>query len=128
MPNRKVRSHVGPNERRRSNRLPISQPVSYKARGLRKGAEQSGAGSTVDISAGGVLFTTESFLSEGERIELAVNWPATLDGVALKLVVSGRVVRSDLAQAAMAIERYEFKTARRAPMPDFQELANGTHP
>lgn len=130
MPNRKVRSHTGPNERRRSNRLPIAQPASYRARGQRKGDESSGSGNTLDMSASGVLFTTESSLSEGERVELAVAWPATLDGVALKLVVSGRVVRAEIARAAMSIERYEFKTARRAPMPDFQELgrANGNRP
>ena len=117
-----MRSHIGPNERRRSNRLPIAQPVSYKSRPQRKGSELTGSGNTLDMSASGVLFTTDASLSEGERVELAVNWPATIDGVALKLVVSGRVVRADVTRAAMSIERYEFKTARRAPMPDFQEL------
>jgi len=40
-----------------------------------------------------------------------VNWPAHLDNrCALKLVASGRVVRTDSTKAAIAIERYEFRT------------------
>jgi len=63
------------------------------------------------MSSGGVLFTTESPLPEGERVELAVSWPAQLNDVLpLKLVAMGRLIRSEESQAAIAIERYEFKT------------------
>jgi hypothetical protein len=63
------------------------------------------------MSSGGVLFTTETALPEGERVELAVSWPAQLnDTLPLKLVAMGRLVRTDETQAAIAIERYEFKT------------------
>jgi hypothetical protein len=58
-----------------------------------------------------VLFTTESPLEQGERVELAVSWPALLDDVLpLKLVAQGRLVRIGENQAAIAIDRYEFKT------------------
>jgi hypothetical protein len=44
-------------------------------------------------------------------VELNVSWPAQLnDNLPLKLVAMGRLVRSDEAQAAIAIEKYEFKT------------------
>ena len=99
-----------PEERRRTSRLPIRQEVRYSVLGERKKTEQIGLGSTLNMSSGGVLFTTESVLPEGERIELAVSWPAQLDGVSLKLVLWGRLVRAEDMQAAMSIERYEFKT------------------
>jgi hypothetical protein len=63
------------------------------------------------MSGKGVLFTTESPLVQGEFIELAVSWPALLNGVLpLKLVAHGLVVRTEDKQAAITIERYEFKT------------------
>jgi hypothetical protein len=58
-----------------------------------------------------VLFSTEATLTVGELIELTVSWPARLNQVTpLKLVTLGSVVRSDGKQAAIAIEKYKFKT------------------
>src|SRR2546422_715857 len=54
-----------PKERRGSMRMPIERDVSYKVRGL-----TAGSGKTVNISSGGVLFTTESPLLEGAEVEL----------------------------------------------------------
>jgi hypothetical protein len=105
-------------ERRLSNRLPIMEPVRYKVLGQRKGIEQIGSGNTLNMSSRGVLFSTEYLLAEESRIELAIDWPATLNGVALKLVVSGLVVRSEESRAAMSIEKYEFKTRRSNLRPD----------
>ena len=71
----------------------------------------AGSGRTVNISSGGVLFTTESPLLEGAEVELAISWPALLNNVTpIKLVVTGALTRSDRTQAAMHIEKYEFKT------------------
>ena len=106
--------------RRSCRRFPIAQPVRYKIQGGRKGTEQIGLGNTLNISSSGVLFTTEPALSKGLLIELAVNWPVTLGGVRLELIVWGQVVRADELQAAMSIERYEFKTRRSGP-----ELSRG---
>jgi len=64
------------------------------------------------MSSSGILFTTESSLASGQRVELSVSWPARLnDNVPLKLVTVGRLVRVEAHQAAIAIERYEFKTS-----------------
>ena len=104
-----------PKERRGSMRMPIERDVSYrdvsdKVCGLRACA---GSGKTVNISSGGVLFTTQSPLVVGAEVELAISWPALLNNVTpLKLVVSGTLTRSDRTQAAMHIEKYEFKTCR----------------
>jgi hypothetical protein len=85
--------------------------VRYKVLRGRQRTKQIGSGKTLNISGKGVLFTTESTLIQGEFIELAVSWPARLNGVLpLKLVAHGLVVRTEDKQAAITIERYEFKT------------------
>jgi hypothetical protein len=90
--------------------MPIMREVRYRVLGGKK-VKQTGCGKTVNMSSRGVLFTTESTLPEGEQIELAVSWPALLNGVLpLKLVAQGRLVRTEENQAAIAIEKYEFKT------------------
>jgi len=91
--------------------MPIERDVRYKVFAGKKAEPQVGLGKTLNMSSGGVLFTTESTLPEGERVELAVSWPAQLnDTLPLKLVAMGRLVRSVDMQAAIAIEKYEFKT------------------
>ncbi len=70
-----------------------------------------GVGQTVDISSGGVLFTTSDRLPTGRMVEIAMNWPARLNGTcALQFVARGRVIRSDGKTAVVRIQRYEFRT------------------
>jgi hypothetical protein len=79
--------------------------------GGKKSVKQAGLGKTVNMSSGGVLFTTETPLPAGERVEIAVSWPAQLNDVLpLKLVAMGRLVRTGESEAAISVERYEFKT------------------
>jgi hypothetical protein len=97
-------------DRRSSDRFPIEREVRYKMLDG-KTVLHSGAGKTLDMSSSGVLFTTEQPLAAGNRLELSVNWPAQLDNSCpLKLVALGRVVRVDGGKAAIAIEKYEFRT------------------
>jgi hypothetical protein len=96
-------------DRRAAVRFPIAQDVRYKV--FNRNSIEVGSGKTVNMSSNGVLFTTERALAPGERLEVAVNWPAQLDNKCpLKLVTTGRVVRSEGGRAAIAIERYEFRT------------------
>ena len=96
-------------DRRSAVRFPIEQEVRYKV--FNRNTIEVGSGRTVNMSSNGVLFTTERALAVGERLEVAVKWPAQLDNKCpLKLVTTGRVVRSDGDRAAIAIERYEFRT------------------
>jgi len=111
MSNRILRRAEISDDRRSSNRLPIERDVRYKVLGGKKTIKQVGTGKTVNISSVGELSTTETPLPEGERVELAVSWPAQLnDTLPLKLVAMGRLVRTDETHAAISIERYEFKT------------------
>ena len=104
------RNFGGPLDRRENSRFPVREEVRYRVLQSKVG-QLSGAGKTVDISSGGILFTTSERLQPGRLIEISVNWPARLDGTcALQLVATGRVVRSDKNTAAVRIERYEFKT------------------
>jgi hypothetical protein len=104
----------GTSERRGTSRFPLREEVKYKVLHT-KSQETSGSGQTLNIGSGGILFTTEERLPVGRMVELAVNWPARLDGTCpLKFVAVGRVVRSDLTRAAVRIERYEFRTRRTA--------------
>jgi hypothetical protein len=96
-------------DRRTAVRFPIEEDVRYKV--FNRNTIEVGLGKTLNMSSNGILFTTERTLVPGERLEVAVNWPAQLDHkCALKLVTTGRVVRSDTNVAAIAIERYEFRT------------------
>ena len=51
-----------------------------------------------------------------------MTWPARLNDVCpMKLMIYGCVVRSDREGAALAIERYEFRTQGTAPVPLYEE-------
>jgi hypothetical protein len=103
-------------DRRETSRFPVQEEVRYRIL-QSKSMQLTGAGRTLDMSSGGVLFTTTERLPPGRMIEISVNWPARLDGTCLlQLVATGRVVRSDAETAAVRIERYEFKTRSAAAL------------
>ena len=84
-------------DRRGTSRFPLREGVRYRLLNYH-GDRASGSGSTLNMGSGGILFTTE-------------DWPAQLNGnCPLKFVAVGRVIRSQPGQAAVRIERYEFKT------------------
>lgn len=96
-------------ERRLAVRFPLDQAVRFKA--FNRSSVEVGAGRTVNVSSNGILFTTDLRLHRGQRVELALNWPAQLDRRhPLKLVTLGRVVRVAGNSVAITIERYEFRT------------------
>jgi hypothetical protein len=98
-------------DRRVTHRLPIEREVRYKVIGGKQPVRPAGSGKTLNMSSGGVLFTTESDLPEGARVEIAVSWPAQLNGATpLKLVATGVLVRSEEKRAAISIQSYEFRT------------------
>ncbi len=103
-------SLVGFAERRANDRFPIVRDLKYKVVSGR-GVPESGAGHTVDVSSRGVLFMAQNPLAPGKRVELAISWPAQLDGkCALKLVARGKIVRCCGKQVAVEIDKYEFRT------------------
>ena len=59
---------------------------------------ETGTGKTINISSGGVWFTTESMLTIGMPVELSMNWPVLLnDSCPMKLMIYGCVIRSNEA-------------------------------
>jgi hypothetical protein len=106
---------AGVPDRRGNDRFPIVRDLKYKIISGR-GAPESGTGETVDLSSSGVMFTAENPLAPGKRVELAISWPAQLDGkCALKLVARGKIVRCKGNRVAVAIDKYEFRTQGRGP-------------
>jgi hypothetical protein len=105
---------AGERERRVKRRFQIEQEVRYKMLYGQRIAE-TGTGRTMNISSGGVWFTTETMLTSGMPIEVSMTWPVLLnDSCPMKLMIYGCVVRSNDKGAAVAIERYEFRTQGRA--------------
>ena len=92
-------------------RYPITSELEYKL--LNKGrVERSGFGRMLNISSRGVLFDTDNILPASGRIELTIPWPFRLEGICpLKLVMRGRIVRSDGNGIAIRSDYYEFRTS-----------------
>ncbi|HYW46690.1 MAG TPA: hypothetical protein VE959_27735 [Bryobacteraceae bacterium] len=100
----------GERERRIKRRFQIEQEIRYKMLYGQRIAE-TGQGKTGNISSGGVWFTTENILTAGMPVELSMSWPVLLnDSCPMKLMIYGCVIRSSDKGAAVAIERYEFRT------------------
>ena len=97
-------------EKRTKRRFQIDQEVRYKMLYGQRIAE-TGVGRTINVSSGGVWFSTENMLTSGMPVELSMSWPVLLnESCPMKLMIYGCVVRSNERGAAVAIERYEFRT------------------
>ncbi|MBI4874095.1 MAG: PilZ domain-containing protein [Acidobacteria bacterium] len=107
------------NDRRRARRFPISREVRYRILDGNASAT-GGAGRTINMSSAGVCFTTRGDLAPGQRLELAVSWPAPRDaGRRLEFVAQCSVARAGSGVAAAEIMQYEFRARLREPeQPD----------
>ena len=101
-----------PYERRQHQRFPITAQSQYALAGKRAPA------TTLDISSGGVFFKAEKILPVGKQIQVFIDWPALLDQrCPLRLVITGRVLRSDQTGTAVGIVRYEFRIRPKSAAP-----------
>ena len=95
---------------RRSDRrydLELELHFSYKQRGI----TYLGSGRTLDLSGGGILFTTDSPPPDRQEVELRVAWPFLLQNVCpLELVIHGFVLRTDERGTVLRMRDYEFRT------------------
>ncbi len=99
-----------PTDRRMADRFPLERDARFKVLDTRATPE-TGTCRTINMSSRGILFSTRGRLCEDTRLELALSWPALLnDTCPLKLVAQGRIVRSNEREAAIEIERYDFRT------------------
>ncbi len=95
-------------ERRRAGRYSIERDLKWKWQG-RRTRQAPEHGRTVNISSGGVLFTTGFSLPLGKLVEVGINWPAGPEPQSgLQLVAKGRVVRSDAGCTAVEFRQREF--------------------
>lgn len=86
--------------------------IDYRTLGPKS---STGGGQTLDISSTGVRFVGKHVLTTGAPVELTVYWPAKLEGaVPLQLRMFGTVVRVSGNQAALMVERHEFRTIKRS--------------
>ena len=73
----------------------------------------------MNVSSNGVLFEADDVLPTGRSIQLAMKWPFLLEAAcALKLHISGTIIRSVTKKAAVHIVHHEFRTVGvRIPVP-----------
>jgi PilZ domain-containing protein len=101
-----------PYERRQTQRYPITAQTQFILTGIR------GQAITSDISSGGVFLKTDRVLPVGKQIQLFIDWPALLDQrCPLRLVVTGKTLRSDEKGTAVGIIRYDFRIRPRRATP-----------
>jgi hypothetical protein len=97
-------------DRRSDRRYDLRLDLRWKLIRRRRILE-SGTGSTLDVSSGGVLFETDRPMQVGLNVEMSIAWPVLLHNVAqLQLVVLGRVVRSHGLRTAIQMTQHEFRT------------------
>lgn len=103
---------AAPVERRRHPRYPFAAPAQCLLAGKQVQA------STKDIGSGGVLLKTDQALRLGESIQVSIDWPVLLDErCPLRLVIFGKVVRSNESESAVGIIRYEFRIRPKRLIP-----------
>jgi len=69
-----------------------------------------------------LLFAARESFTPGQVVEAFLDWPMLLDSrVRLTLVVEGVVVWAADGQAAMRIEKYEFRTRSERSRPGSQD-------
>jgi hypothetical protein len=100
-------------DRRTKSRFPIHRELRYRL--MQDGRTlEAGSGKTVNMGSGGVAFTLDRTLAPGIFIEISISWPVELDnGTPMRLVVLGRVLRSEEGFAACTVDKYEFRTQAR---------------
>lgn len=108
-----MRNETKPSERRLKRRFPIQRELRFKL--LEDDAiVAAGSGETIDVSSGGVAVNVDQPLGLGAFIELSISWPVLLDASCpMRLIVFGRVVRSEGNRVACTIDKYEFRTQAR---------------
>ena len=104
-------------ERRKKVRFEMERELRFKLLDDSNVVEV-GTGQTLNLSSGGVAFTATRPLSTGAYVELSISWPVLLNNTcAIRLIVLGKILRSESAMMACTIERHEFRTQARHYQP-----------
>src|SRR5690349_14845597 len=98
-------------DRREDRRYQLRLDLKWKLIRRRRVLD-TGIGSTIDLSSGGILFDAGRSLPEGLNVELSLSWPVLLHNVApMQLVVTGRIKRCNGRFVAIQTNQHEFRTA-----------------
>jgi hypothetical protein len=111
-------------DRRGNARFPLRLKLSFSA------LTQpicSGDGETLYISSKELLFTAEGSFAVGQRLQVSLDWPARIDNIPLRLVVSGQILGSADSQSAMTIDKYEFRIRGKEPPAETAGTLQSTH-
>lgn len=100
-------------ERRIKKRFGIQRELRFKS--LKDGMIlANGTGKTFNIGSGGVAFAAGQDLEPETYVELSISWPVLLDDTTpMRLIVFGRVLRSEEGLCACTVDKYEFRTQSR---------------
>jgi len=96
-------------DRRANRRYELSLPIcfSYDDRH----GSRFGCGQTVELSRGGVRFTSADPPPIHASLEARIAWPFLLQGVCpLEVVAKGVVIRSTERETVLRVRSYEFRT------------------
>ena len=97
-------------DRREDRRYSLQLELKWKLIRRRRVLD-TGAGHTIDLSSGGILFDAGRRLPEGLNAELSICWPVLLHNDApLQLVVAGKIVRGSGHLVAIQTTQHEFRT------------------
>ena len=104
-------------ERRKKVRFEMERELRFKLLEDTNVVEV-GTGQTFNLSSGGVAFTSTRSLRTGAYVELSISWPVLLNNTCqLRLIVLGKILRSESGKMACTIERHEFRTQARHHQP-----------
>ena len=93
-------------ERRKRRRYPLSLPLKFKVFTRTRVPLSAGPGNLLNISSGGIAFTTDAFVYPARLIELSIVWPVLLHGMTpMKLVAVGRLARMEGHLIAVEVSR-----------------------
>ena len=106
-----MRHNSDDQERRRSLRFPIQSEVHYDVYYRAGETLCSGRGWTINMSSKAILISADAPLPLGKSVKVSIAWPAKLnDRCRLKLVASGRIIRTEGNNAVISLAMHEFRT------------------
>jgi hypothetical protein len=91
----------------RAHRFEIRRPVEFRLRP--PGTRKEGAGQTLNISKGGILFETESAIANGRKIELTVHVGDAMGGPPVTLHLQGITLRQENGAVAAVIKKHRLR-------------------
>jgi hypothetical protein len=108
----RVPTEIG-EDRRKRRRYSLSLSLKFKVFASTNVTLSAGAGNLLNISSGGIAFTTDEFVPPVRLIELSIAWPILLHGTTpIRLVAVGRLARKEGRVNAVEVFRYEFRTVK----------------